>query len=96
MLSQFDKSGQSVASSSEASSSESFLSDESYQMNHGRRGLALIFNHFRFDAKLNLSDRSGTEVDKDKLKLSLFRLGFDVQATQKMQCHPVLFPNPPD
>ena len=55
------------------------FSDDVYDMNHGRRGLALIFNHFRFDVRLKLEERAGTNVDKEILKSTLSRLGFDVQ-----------------
>ena len=83
MLSTSSKLGQSVMASRDDCVTFYRRDDESYRMNHGRRGLALIFNHFWFDAKLNLSNRSGTEVDKARLKSSLSRLGFDVQATKK-------------
>ena len=54
-------------------------SDKMYGMDHGRRGLALVFNHFRFERHLDLVDRSGTEVDKEILKSTFSTLGFDVQ-----------------
>jgi hypothetical protein len=62
--------------------SERRFSDDVYDMNHGRRGLALIFNHFQFEARLKLEERTGTNVDKEILKSTLTRLGFDAQVRQ--------------
>ncbi len=53
--------------------------DKMYGMDHGRRGLALLFNHFRFERHLDLVDRAGTEVDKEIMKSTFSTLGFDVQ-----------------
>ncbi|XP_027001704.1 caspase-6-like isoform X2 [Tachysurus fulvidraco] len=46
-----------------------------YEMNHKRRGLALIFNHehFKFIPK-----RRGTKIDRDNLKQRFQALGFEV------------------
>lgn len=49
-----------------------------YNMNHKERGLALIFNHERFEPRLNLKPRSGTEHDCKNLENSLKNLGFEV------------------
>lgn len=48
-----------------------------YNMNHARRGLAIIFNHEKFDVE-KLRPRSGTDVDAKNLEASLKRLGFEV------------------
>ncbi|XP_066042339.1 caspase-6 isoform X2 [Chamaea fasciata] len=50
-----------------------------YQMNHKRRGVALIFNHEYFFWGLMLSGRPGTMADRDNLKHSLTDLGFEVR-----------------
>ena len=55
-------------------------------MNHGRRGLALIFNHFLFESKFNLGSRTGTHVDRDNLKSVLFKMRFDVQVYDDLTC----------
>ncbi|KAK3911328.1 Caspase-1 [Frankliniella fusca] len=48
-----------------------------YNMNHKERGVALIFNHEHFEARLNLKSRSGTEHDCKNLERSLKALGFE-------------------
>ena len=48
-------------------------------MNHRRRGVALIFNHKRFDHHLQLRDRNGTDADKDNLRSALRSLDFEVR-----------------
>jgi hypothetical protein len=50
---------------------------DAYNMRHGRRGLALVFS--RFETGLDLETRTRILVDKEILKLTLFKLGFDVQ-----------------
>ena len=52
---------------------------ETYNMNHRRRGYALIFNHKNFDPRLDLKTRNGTDADRDNLQLTLRQLGFDVK-----------------
>ncbi|KAJ1521350.1 hypothetical protein ONE63_003026 [Megalurothrips usitatus] len=49
-----------------------------YNMNHRRRGLAILFNHEHFDGHQNLKARSGTNVDLDNLKECLAELGFEI------------------
>lgn len=44
-------------------------------MDHKKRGLALIFNHAKFD---HHSPRIGTHVDRDRLEKTLQSLDFDV------------------
>jgi caspase-like apoptosis-related cysteine protease len=50
-----------------------------YNMCHRRRGTALIFNHMRFDPRLGLKDRKGTDADRDNLTATLRTLDFDVR-----------------
>lgn len=47
-----------------------------YDMNHKNRGIAMIFNHEHFDGNKR---RLGTDKDRDRLKVSLERFGFDVK-----------------
>jgi hypothetical protein len=49
---------------------------EEYNMCHPRRGIALIFNHQKFD---RMPSRSGTAKDCDNLSVELKRLGFDIR-----------------
>jgi caspase-like apoptosis-related cysteine protease len=51
---------------------------EYYNMNHKRRGMAIIFNHEYFDDLL-LESRDGTNFDRDKLEHTLKGLGFKVE-----------------
>ncbi|XP_014208798.1 caspase-1-like [Copidosoma floridanum] len=48
-----------------------------YNMNHGKRGLAIIFNHEFFNVS-HLKPRCGTNIDCENLTNTLKSLGFDV------------------
>ena len=52
---------------------------EIYNMNHRRRGIALVFNHKNFDQRLGLKVRNGTDTDRDNLRMTLRQLDFDVR-----------------
>ena len=52
--------------------------DERYNMNHRRRGRAIIFNHLNFHHSLGLNTRNGTNCDRDNLRINLRQLDFDV------------------
>jgi len=52
---------------------------EVYNMNHRRRGKAIVFNHMNFDPRLNLKMRNGTNNDRDNLRVSLRQLDFEVE-----------------
>lgn len=47
-------------------------------MNHGTRGLAIIFNH-EFFKVAHLKQRCGTNIDCENLAETLRSLGFDVK-----------------
>lgn len=51
--------------------------DMFYNMNHKRRGIALIFNHEHFEID-KLRSRTGTSVDAGNFKRILQNLGFEV------------------
>jgi hypothetical protein len=51
---------------------------EEYRMDHEKRGRAIIFNHEKYNALLNLTERSGTNTDKIILKQRFEKLKFDV------------------
>jgi caspase-like apoptosis-related cysteine protease len=48
-----------------------------YNMNHKRRGMAIIFNNEYFDNH-SLKRRNGTNVDRDNLESTMQHLGFKV------------------
>lgn len=48
-----------------------------YNMKHNKRGIAIIFNHEHFDV-MSLKSRAGTNVDCERLRITLERLHFDV------------------
>lgn len=50
--------------------------EHEYQMNHEKRGLAIIFNHKYFDQNTGFGTRWGTEVDLERLEGSCEDLGF--------------------
>jgi len=52
---------------------------EVYNMNHRRRGIAIIFNHKLFDSRLGLKQRNGTDADRDNLRMTLRQLDFEVR-----------------
>jgi hypothetical protein len=52
---------------------------EVYNMNHRRRGVAVLFNHMQFDQRLGLKERKGTDADRDNLRATLRSLDFDVR-----------------
>jgi hypothetical protein len=47
-------------------------------MDHEKRGRAIIFNHKKYNASLNLTERSGTDTDKIILKQRIEKLKFYV------------------
>ncbi|XP_065345597.1 caspase-1-like [Cloeon dipterum] len=52
-----------------------------YNMNHPRRGVALILNHVNFK---KLEDREGSNKDSDSLKDVLKKLGFEVRVVKDL------------
>ncbi len=52
--------------------------EDDYNMNHARRGRAIIFNHENFLPHLGNPVRTGTALDRDGLYLRLRELEFDV------------------
>uniref|UniRef100_A0A1Q3EXQ9 Putative caspase n=1 Tax=Culex tarsalis TaxID=7177 RepID=A0A1Q3EXQ9_CULTA len=55
-----------------------------YNMNHAKRGLALIFNHEHFEIP-QLKSRAGTNVDCENLASTLKHLDFDVRVYKDMK-----------
>ena len=56
-----------------------------YNMNHSRRGKAIIFNHTKFEDS-SLSEREGTKVDKTRLSGTLEEvLKFDVEIYEDLR-----------
>jgi caspase-like apoptosis-related cysteine protease len=58
--------------------------EESYNMSHPKRGLAVIFNHKIFAPKLGLAERKGTDIDKENLLAVLEELGFNAQVHEDL------------
>lgn len=55
------------------------LESADYNMNHEKRGLAIVFNHFKFDSeKFKNEQRYGTEKDRNRLEETFKSLDFDV------------------
>jgi hypothetical protein len=52
---------------------------EEYNMNHEKRGRAIIFNHEKYSEYLCLMERHGTHADKICLKQRFEKLKFDVE-----------------
>ncbi|CAG9856043.1 unnamed protein product [Phyllotreta striolata] len=59
-----------------------------YNMNHRKRGLAIIFNHENFECG-NLKSRAGTEADCKQLKGCLSNLHFDVHVYKDLTAYEV-------
>lgn len=55
-----------------------------YNMNHRKRGLALVFNHEYFDIP-QLKARTGTNVDCENLASTLKYLDFDVKVYKDLK-----------
>ncbi|XP_049741488.1 caspase-6 isoform X2 [Elephas maximus indicus] len=70
--------------------SETFDPAEKYKMDHGKRGVALIFNHERFFWHLTLPERRGTCADRDNLKRRLLDLGFEVKCFNDLKAEELL------
>lgn len=51
---------------------------ECYNMNHTRRGIAIIFNNKQFDSRTGMGERSGTDVDCQNLYMIFTEMGFTV------------------
>lgn len=60
-----------------------------YNMNHKKRGLAVIFNHEHFDID-KLKTRTGTDVDARNLKATLMALGFEVAVHNDLKTRTLL------
>ena len=58
--------------------SEDFFSDK-YKMSYPNRGKALIINNRVFDRRLNLGERSGTDVDAIAIHQRFSEMGFEVE-----------------
>ena len=57
-------------------SNSDFVSDR-YNMKHEERGMALIINNKKFHRRTGMGERTGTDVDKDKMNSLLNTLGFE-------------------
>ncbi|XP_019639398.1 PREDICTED: caspase-3-like [Branchiostoma belcheri] len=57
-----------------------------YNMNHNRRGLAVVINNRDFDKKTKQKVRKGTDIDADSLFKQLSGLGFEMQMNDNLTC----------
>ncbi|XP_002737264.1 caspase-6-like [Saccoglossus kowalevskii] len=55
---------------------------DAYNMNHGTRGHALIFNHENFHWSVGMNRRAGTQIDADNLNDRFRELGFTTHVHQ--------------
>ena len=53
--------------------------EDDYDMSYPELGTALIFNHKNFHPTISKAVRRSTEVDRDRLKECLLKLGFVVK-----------------
>ncbi|KFO25835.1 caspase-6 [Fukomys damarensis] len=63
---------------------------EQYRMDHGRRGLAVIFNQEHFFWQLMLPERRGTNADRDNLARRFSELGFEVRCFNNLKAAELL------
>lgn len=60
-----------------------------YNMNHSKRGIALIFNHEIFEIP-SLKPRAGTNVDCDNLCKALTQIHFDVKLYKDLRLRDIM------
>lgn len=56
-----------------------FIDEPEYRMNHSKRGYAIIINNKRFDSRLEMPVRDGTDLDAACLESTFKKLGFDTK-----------------
>lgn len=56
-----------------------FADEPEYRMTHSKRGIGLIINNKRFDPRLDMPLREGTDKDAASLESTLSMLGFEVR-----------------
>lgn len=61
-----------------------------YDMRHKNRGIAMIFNHRKFESFMGLKERFGTDQDRDRLAKSLSGIGFEVLIFNDLKYEQVL------
>lgn len=62
---------------------EEFFSDK-YKMDYKNRGKALIINNRTFDRRLNLGERTGTDVDAVALHQRFSEMGFEADVVDNL------------
>ena len=60
--------------------------DTEYDMNHLRRGYALILNNKDFEPRTRMGTRRGSDIDAGKLLSMCTRLGFETQLKNNQTC----------
>jgi caspase 7 len=56
-----------------------FADESEYQMNHIKRGTAVIINNKIFDSRLQMPTRDGTDKDAASLEFCFRKLGFEIR-----------------
>lgn len=67
--------------------SASQFTAECYNMNHKKRGKAVIFNNKTFDPSTNMGQRLGTDVDAQNLFMLFSEIGFEVELKNDCLAH---------
>lgn len=60
-----------------------------YNMGHEKRGRAIILNHEKYEERLGLKERTGTNLDKMSLKQRFEKLKFDVDVFDDLKVHEI-------
>jgi len=74
----------------EAKKSYDTFTDTMYNMDHPRRGYALILNNKNFEARTQMGTRTGTDVDAAKLYSMCKKLGFQTELKSNQTCNNML------
>ena len=69
---------------------EASYNEQVYNMDHAKRGLAVIINNKDFEERTRLPTRRGTDEDSFNLLKVFSSLGFDVQVHQNRKCTDML------
>lgn len=54
------------------------LNDPEYHIGSGRRGKCVIFNYKKFESRVRITERTGTDKDVERLSILFGELGFDI------------------
>ncbi|XP_068084304.1 uncharacterized protein [Anabrus simplex] len=86
-INEFKKTGDSTT---EEYGDESITYCSDYDMNHPRRGYALIFSHKNFLEHLNLNERDNADIDAQKLLHTFRRFNFTTEVYMDKKYHEII------